>query len=156
MSAPSITSNILPYQRPSSILSASRSKLSDDAMRQREARYQAVLHSATDAIITADSSGIIIEWNEGAERMFTYTPAEAVGQPLTLLIPQEFRADHEKGMARLQSGDSPHVIGKTVELKGMRKNGTLFPMELSLASWQDTSGTFYTSIIRDITDRKQA
>ena len=127
----------------------------EEALRESETRYRAVAHSANDAIISADSAGNIAGWNPSAERMFGYTEIEVSNQPLTMLMPSPYRERHLTGMARVQSGGEKHIIGKTVELEGRRKDGTEFPLEISLSEWQVAAGRFYTAIIRDITARKQ-
>jgi PAS domain S-box-containing protein len=127
----------------------------EEALRESETRYRSVLQSATDAIVTADSSGIIIGWNSGAERIFGYSYTEAAGQPLTSLMPFYHHTRHTNGMKRVISGGDRHVIGKTVEIEGLRKDGSVFPLELSLSTWETKSGQFFTGIIRDITERKR-
>ncbi|MGC1375043.1 MAG: PAS domain S-box protein, partial [Anaerolineales bacterium] len=128
----------------------------EEALKESEARYRAVSQSASDAIVTADSQGNITGWNGGAEAIFGYPDAEIVGQPLTVLMPPRFRDEHLASMARVQSGGESHVIGKTVEIQGLRKSGGEFPLEMSLAEWQVGEARFYTAIIRNITERKQA
>ncbi|WP_220634544.1 PAS domain S-box protein [Georgfuchsia toluolica] len=127
-----------------------------EALASSAARYQAVIQTAADAIVTADSSGIIVNWNTGAERMFGYAETEVTGQPLTLLMPERFQERHLAGMRRVQSGGEWHVIGKTVELTGRRKDASEFPLELALAEWTVGEGRFFTGNIRDITERKAA
>jgi PAS domain S-box-containing protein len=134
----------------------SERKQAEEALRESETRYRSVLQSATDAIVTADSSGIIIGWNSGAERIFGCSYTEAVGQPLTSIMPLYHNAEHPNGMKRLQSGGDQNIIGKTVELEGLRKDKSVFPIELSLSTWEAKSGQFFTGIIRDITERKRA
>jgi PAS domain S-box-containing protein len=139
-------------QRASQVALRARSMA---AIEERERRYRAVAQSANDAIVTADSAGNIVEWNPSAARLFGYTDAEIRGQPLTRLIPERFRDRHREGMARVTAGGESRIIGKTVELAGLRKDGTEFPLELSLAQWQTASGRFFTATLRDITERKQ-
>ena len=124
--------------------------------RESELRYEAMVHSIDDAIISADSAGNIVNFNSAAERIFGYTEAEVRGQPVTLLQPAEAHDRHRAGMARVQSGGAPHVIGKTVELQGRRKDGREFPVLLSLSEWQVADKKFFTAVIRDITETKQA
>jgi len=131
-------------------------KQATEALRESEARYRAVTQSASDAIITADSAGNIVGWNRGAEVIFGYTEAEASGQPLTLLIPLRYRERHLAAMNRVLSGGESHVIGKTLELEGLRKDQSEFPLELLLAKCEFAGGWFITGTIRDITGRKQA
>ncbi|MEI6569341.1 MAG: PAS domain S-box protein, partial [Verrucomicrobiota bacterium] len=129
-------------------------KLAEQALRASDARYRAVAQSAHDAIITADSAGNIVGWNQGAEHLFGYTEIEASSQPLTMLLPLRYHDGHLAGMARMQAGGQKHIIGKIVEVEGRRKDGSEVPLELSMAEWQVTDGRFYTAIIRDITQRK--
>jgi diguanylate cyclase (GGDEF)-like protein/PAS domain S-box-containing protein len=128
----------------------------ETALRKSEARYKAVVHSANNAIVSADGAGNIVGWNASAEHIFGYTEAQILGQPLTLLLPARYQNKHLAGMEHVQTGGEPHVIGKTVEVEGQRKDGSEFPLELSLAEWQVADEHFYTGIIQDITQRKQA
>ncbi len=128
----------------------------EEALRASEEKFRAVTDTANDAIISADQSGTIHYWNAAAERIFGYSESEILGKPLTLLIPERLRDEHEKGMQRyLETGQS-RLLGKTVELAGLRKDGSEFPLDLSLASWRTAEGVFFTGLIRDITVRKQA
>lgn len=131
-------------------------KRAEQSRAELQARFQAVAETANDAVVSADSHGDIIYFNPAAERIFGYSADEATGQPLTLLMPEQFRAAHCEGLTRFQATGEAHVIGKTVELVGRRKDGSEFPLELSLASWKTGERNFFTGIIRDITERKQA
>jgi len=130
-------------------------KRAEGALRESELRFRSVTQSANDSIISADSKGNIVFWNKGAEKAFGYTEEEILGKPLTQLMPEKYRA-HVKGMERFMATGEARVIGKTVELNGLRKDGTTFPFELSLATWRTAQGSFFTGIMRDLTDRKQA
>jgi diguanylate cyclase (GGDEF)-like protein/PAS domain S-box-containing protein len=131
-------------------------KKAEQKLLEREARYRAVTYSASDAIITTDNTGNIAGWNRGAEIIFGYTEAEIGGQPLTLLMAPRFRDLHVTGMNRVLSGGASYINDKSVEFAGLRKDGSEFPLELSLAKWEASEGWFVTGIIRDITVRKQA
>jgi len=131
-------------------------KRTEEELRESEIRYRSVLQSATDAIVTADSGGIIVGWNSAAERIFGYSYTEAAGQSLTSLMPFYYQIGHSDGIKRVESRGDRHVIGKTVELEGLRKNKSVFPLELSLSTWETKEGYFFTGIIRDITERKRA
>ena len=128
----------------------------EDYLLESERRFHSVVQTATDAIVLADGSGNIIAWNRAAQTIFGYREEEVMGQPLTMVMPERYRDAHRKGMARLQAGGEAHVIGTTVELHGLRKVGSEFPLELSIGTWQATDGPFYSGIIRDITERKRA
>src|SRR5271157_655482 len=131
-------------------------KQAEEALQKSEARYRAVVHSALDAIISADCAGSIVDWNPGAESIFGYKEDEVRGQPLTLLMPAHFQEGYLAKMKRVRMGGEKHHTGKTVELVGLRKDGSEFPLELSLSEWQVADEQFYTAMIRDITERKQA
>ena len=125
-------------------------------LRSSEARFRSVAETANDAVITADSQGNIVYFNRAAEHIFGYAVTEAVTQPLTLLMPERFRHDHKQGMRRFLTTGTGRAVGKTVELIGQRKNGTEFPIELSLATWKIGDDIYFTGLVRDITQRRQA
>ncbi len=119
-------------------------------------RDQSMAESVKDAIISADSLGRIVSWNNGAKNIFLYEEKEILGERVDLLMPEKYKQEHWNGMERIRSGGKTRVIGETVELEGKRKNGDIFPMELSLAFWKTGNDLFFTAIIRDISRRKQA
>jgi len=127
----------------------------EEALRNSETKFRSVAQSANDAIIAADSTGHIISWNNGAQRIFGYHETEVLGSSLTLLMPEVFRAAHQRGIAHHAATGESHVIGQTVELKGLKKDGSEFPLELSLNTWMTGEERFYSGIIRDITERKE-
>jgi len=124
--------------------------------RESEEKYRAVVDSAGDAIISADSHGNIISWNNAATHMFGHSADEAFGKPFTLLMQERFHKAYKEGLDRLVSTGKSKIIGKTVEVSALRKNGREFPAELSLAKWKARRGVFFTGIIRDISKRKGA
>jgi len=128
----------------------------EDALRQSEMKFRAVAESANDAIVSAGPNGLIVAWNRGAQLIFGYTEDEAVGQSLTILMPAMYRDAHKSGIERFQMTGDPHVIGSTVQVEGQRKDGTVFPLELSLAYWDRDGERYFTGIIRDITERRNA
>jgi PAS domain S-box-containing protein len=130
-------------------------KNAEGALKESEQRYRSVAKSATDAIITTNSKGIIINWNLGAEIIFGYTQAEITGKNLATIIPQNYAENHVNGMKRIEQGGEYHLIGKTVELMGLHKSGNEFPLEFSLSEWEIKEEKFFTGIIRDITVRKR-
>jgi adenylate cyclase len=126
------------------------------ALTASEQRLDAILESANDAIISLDSLGRVVLWNPRAEDIFGYTGEEMFGEALTAVIPERFRSEHVEGISRVTSGGERHVIGQTVELAGVHRDGREFPLELSLATWEADGQRFYSGIIRDITERKKA
>ena len=103
---------------------------------EREQRMNTLMIAARDAIITANRDSTITGWNPAAETVFGWTAGEAIGQQLTIIMPKRFHEAHLHGIKRFIETKEPHVIGKLVELAGIRKDGTEFPLELSLGTWQ--------------------
>jgi PAS domain S-box-containing protein len=132
---------------------ATKAKGIEIALTESEDRFRSVVESAPDAIIVADEHGYIVSWNEAASRMFGYTPAEILDKPLTVLMPIRYREAHEMGVERMRTTGQSKLMGKVITLHGLRKDGTEFPIELSLATWTGRDGAFYSGIIRDITVR---
>jgi diguanylate cyclase (GGDEF)-like protein/PAS domain S-box-containing protein len=127
----------------------------ESTIKQNDARFRTLVETATDAIINIDHLGMIVFWNQAAETIFGYTASEVTGKPLNMIIPDKFRAAHHEGMQRvLQTGET-RIIGTTVEVKGIRKDGSEFPLTLSLASWQVGEVRYFTGIAHDITQRKK-
>ena len=131
-------------------------KKTDAVIRDNAERFRSITQTANDAIITANSCGIISGWNKVAEKIFGYTENEISGKELSVLIPERFVEQHKNGMKRIEHGGERHSIGKTVELAGLHKNGNEFPLELSLSEWSTATEKHFTGIIRDITDRRLA
>jgi len=134
----------------------SERKKAEAAMLESETRFRSITETANDAIISADGRGRVISWNRAAEEMFGHKEEEVKGESLSLIVPERFRAHHEAGMRRVAGGGNKHVIGKTVELFGLHKNGNEFPIELSLSTWKVKEQSFFCGIIRDISERKTA
>jgi len=120
-----------------------------------EARLRAIIDAATDSIISADTQGYVIQVNRATEHMFGYTASELLGSPLSILLPERFRAAHHAGLERYLTTGETRVIGRTVELAALRKSGEEFPVELSLAVCRTANGPIFTGILRDITWRRQ-
>jgi PAS domain S-box-containing protein len=125
-------------------------------LNQSEDRFRSLVNSATDAIVLADHRGRIVSWNRSASRLFGYDDEEAIGQPLTLLMPARYHHAHVQGLTRMESTGKSHAMGSVIEVHGLRKDGTEFPIELSLATWKSMDHSYYSGIIRDISDRKKS
>ncbi len=122
----------------------------------QEARHRALVSSANDAIVTFNTAGEITDWNGAAGKLYHYTEAEMLGQPITRLLPPAAHARFIADLRRIQAGGSPLILGQVVELPGLRKDGSVFPMELSMAEWEVDGQRFFTGTLRDITNRKAA
>jgi len=131
-------------------------KQAEDATRESEERMRSVLESALDCVITMDHQGRVIEFNPAAERTFGYKREGAIGQLLAdLIIPPASRQRHQDGLARYLSTGEAVVLGKRIELTGMRSDKSEFPLELSIIRMGSQKPPMFTGFIRDITERKQ-
>ena len=136
-----------------------RSREADLAQRRftrGQRSFEAVAESAIEAIVTADSSGAIIYVNPATERIFGWSAEELLGQQLTVLMPEKYREAHRTGLERYLETHERKVIGKTVELEGQRRDGTVFPLSLSLSDWEADGETFFTGVLADISERADA
>lgn len=132
-----------------------KQKYAEETLKHSEERFRSVAHSANDAIVTIDSDGNILGWNRGAENIFGYKETEIIGEPLNIIIPENYIRQHIKSKILLERRNPEYDKYKPVELEGMKKNGDSFPIELSLSEWETSEGKFYSGIVRDITSRKR-
>ncbi|HPW14405.1 MAG TPA: PAS domain S-box protein, partial [Nitrospira sp.] len=131
-------------------------KRAEEARLESEERLRSIVQSTGDAIILMDTRGQVAFWNSGAEKIFGYTAEQMLGQPVTRIIPQRFREAHQRGVERVAAAGRLTLQADMFELIGLRKDGTEFPLEFSLAAWTAKSTLFITGIIRDISERRQA
>jgi PAS domain S-box-containing protein len=116
----------------------------------------AILASASDAIIATDRSGVITFWNAGAVRIFGFTAAEALGQSLDLIIPDNLRARHWSGYSRvMETGESHYGHGDLLAVPGLTRDGRRISVEFTIAMLKDEHGrpTGTAAILRDVTKR---
>ncbi len=121
-----------------------------------EGRYQWVVQAAKDVIVLADEHGRIIGWNEAAQDLFGYQADEIIGHLLTAIMPVHYHAAHLQGIERYRTTGQARILGKTLEVQGLRKDGSEVPIELSLSTWSQSGRTLFCGIIRDSTTRLQA
>ena len=127
------------------------------AVRQSEARKTAVFASSLDAIITIDHEGTVVEFNRAAEQMFGRTAEEAVGSELAeLVIPPALREQHRTALRRFAETGKGTLLGRRVELMGMRADGSEFPVELAINLVAGPGPSLFTGTVRDITERRRA
>jgi PAS domain S-box-containing protein len=131
-------------------------KLAEARRQADEAKYRAIVDTAVDAIAVIDESGVIQSFNRSAEEVFGYDATEVVGQNVRILMPEPDRGAHDGYIANYRRTGQAKIIGIGREVQGQRKDGSLFPLELSIAEWRADGQRYFTGIMRDVTDRKQA
>ncbi len=131
-------------------------KREETALRYSEENYRLVVETAPDAVISIDERGAILFANPATARIFGYDPAELIGKPLTVLMPEFLRNLHEKGFSRYLATGQRHINWQGTELTALRKNGQEFPVEVSFGELSRDGHKVFTGFIRDISERKQA
>ncbi|MEO5572882.1 MAG: PAS domain S-box protein [Gammaproteobacteria bacterium] len=125
-------------------------------MRQSKSRVRAILANVAEGIVTINEQGLIESYNPEAARIFGYTPEEALGQNITLLMPTHMHGAHTAGFAHYLNTGVARLIGKSaVEVPGQRKDGSIFPLELKLSEVHMDEQRLFIGIMSDITERKQ-
>lgn len=130
-------------------------KKAEYAIKEAELRFSSLVQTAGDAIIMSDKTGNILSWNSGAQKIFGYTEVDVIGKPLTMLMPERYMNDHLNGLERVVKTGQSQYLGKVFEFHGIRKDGTEFPLELSVNAWLTPKGLFFLGIIRDTTERRR-
>ena len=131
-------------------------KRKEEELRQIDERYRFFVNSANDAIISIDGNARVVKWNRGAEQIFGYTEAEMLGRNLERLMPEDLYKQHVGGVERASRDGKHKYSDSPVEIRGLRKDGTEFPLELSLSSWEIDGSHYFGGIIRDISEKKLA
>jgi PAS domain S-box-containing protein len=120
------------------------------------ALFETIIREAADAIVYADAAGTIRFWNSGAERVFGYAAAEAIGQSLDLIIPERLRGRHWEGFRQvMQSGKSRYGAGGLLAVPAQRNDGTRISVEFTIVPLRDAAGRMLglAAILRDVTQR---
>jgi two-component system, LuxR family, sensor kinase FixL len=130
-------------------------ELAQTAVQDREERLRAILETAVEGIITIDERGIIESVNAAAERIFGYSADEIIGKNVSMLMPSPHRQAHDGYLENYRTTGHAKIIGIGREVAGLRKDGTTFPMDLSVSEVKLAAGRMFTGFIRDITERKQ-
>ena len=125
-------------------------------LRDAEARTRAIIDTAVDGIITIDARGLIETFNPAAERIFGHTSDQVIGQNVSMLMPFPYRGEHDDAIARSLQTEQPTIIGISRELEGQRRDGTVFPIDVTVSALQLGQEQLFTGIVRDITERKRA
>lgn len=124
-------------------------------MERREQHLRLILDNVVDGIITMDDKSIIRSYNPAAEKIFGFTMDEAIGQKVTILMPEPLRARHDHYIEQFLATGERNIIGIPLELVGERKDGSHFPMSIAVGRLPYDNQTLFTAIIRDITHAKQ-
>ena len=122
---------------------------------KRENRLRAVVDTAVDGVILIDTGGMIVMFNPACERLFGYTAAEVIGLNVRVLMPPPFHEEHDKYLDNYHRTGERKIIGIGREVVGRRRDGTTFPMELSVGESHQDDETIFVGIIHDLTERKR-
>jgi two-component system sensor kinase FixL len=123
------------------------------ALRSSEARWRAIIESAVDGIIVIDRRGRIESFNPAAERLFGYRAADVIGRNVSVLMPEPYATEHDHYIRRYQMTGQRHIIGIGREVTGRRRDGSTFPLHLSVAELVIEGETKFTGIVRDLSER---
>jgi PAS domain S-box-containing protein len=129
----------------------------EEEVHASESRLRAMLDATLDAVVTIDDRGRVLGWNHAAEAIFGYRASEAIGREMAeLIVPPGLRDAHRHGLARYLDSESPVVLDRRLELLGQRRDGDVFPVELTITRIAIPGRPTFTGYLRDITDRVRA
>jgi PAS domain S-box-containing protein len=121
-----------------------------------EQKTRSIIESASDGIIVMDKNSTVLQWNRAAEKMFGYAAKEIINQSLHKLMPKRYLSQHDSSMSHANEMGKLAKPGVIHEVAGIRKDGSEFPIELSLSHWRIGDESYFSGIVRDITERKEA
>lgn len=128
----------------------------DQALKESEKRLNAVINTAVDGIITINTRGVIETINSAGTKLFGYSAQEVIGKNISVLMPEPYRSGHNGYLENYQKTHKPKIIGIGREVFGQKKDGSVFPFNLSTSEVVLNDRTIYTGIIHDITEQKEA
>jgi two-component system sensor kinase FixL len=137
------------------VLDIDEEKQLEEALRTRESHLRSILDTVPDAMIVIDGYGIVQFFSTAAERLFGYTEQEAIGRNVSELMPQPDQSRHDSYLARYRSSGERHIIGIGRIVTGKRRDGTTFPMHLSIGEMQSGGEPYFTGFVRDLTEHQQ-
>jgi two-component system, LuxR family, sensor kinase FixL len=127
----------------------------EEALRTREAHLRSILETVPDAMVVIDEQAIIQSFSRAAVRLFGYEPEEVIGRNVDMLMPEPYRTQHDSYMHRYLRTGERRIIGIGRVVVGQRKDGSTFPMELSVGEMRSGGVRYFTGFIRDLTERQQ-
>src|SRR6266487_4474195 len=137
------------------MIDINREKLLEDTVRTRERHFRSILDTIPDAMIVIDEHGIMQFFSSAAERQFGYAGPEAIGKNISVLMPEPDRSRHDAYIARYLKTGERRIIGIGRIVTGMRKDGTTFPMHLTIGEMHSAGKPFFTGFVRDLTEQQQ-
>ncbi len=120
----------------------------------RQAHLQSILETVPEAMIVIDASGVMQSFSAAAVRLFGWTPDEAVGRNVSILMPDPYRTEHDGYLSRYLGTGEKRIIGVGRIVVGQRKDGSTFPMELAVGEARVGGSRFFTGFVRDLTERR--
>jgi two-component system, LuxR family, sensor kinase FixL len=137
------------------VIDIDREKRLEDAVRTRERHFRSILETIPDAMIVIDEHGIMQFFSSAATRQFGYPEAEAIGKNISALMPEPDRSRHDGYLSRYLKTGERRIIGIGRIVTGMRKDGTTFPMHLTIGEMQSGGRPYFTGFVRDLTEQQQ-
>jgi two-component system, LuxR family, sensor kinase FixL len=122
----------------------------------RSALLESILNNIVDGLITIDETGIVQSYNKACEKIFGFAASEVLGKNVKILMPQSYAVEHDQYLANYRETGKARIIGIGREVEGRRKDGSIFPLDLSVAEVKVGERRFFSGIVRDITERKNA
>jgi PAS domain S-box-containing protein len=126
------------------------------ALINHDEHLQGILETVADGIITIDDKGVVLSFNEAAEKIFSYRHAEVIGKNVNMLMPEPFNSEHDGYLEHYGKTREKRIIGKGREVLGKRKDGVIFPIDLSVSELRRDNRSVFIGVVRDITERKRA
>ncbi|GAM97740.1 chemotaxis regulator [alpha proteobacterium U9-1i] len=130
-------------------------KTAEAALREQSSRLQALVETAVDGVILIDARGVVIMFNPACERLFGYMAREVIGQNVKMLMPRQYQAEHDGYLSNYIRTRDPKVIGIGREVTGLRKDGSTFPMDLSVGEARQEGESIFVGILHDLSSRKR-
>jgi len=130
-------------------------KLAEQALRETTARLRTLTETAVDGVILIDARGVVLMFNPACEKLFGYSADTVIGENVKMLMPQPYRHEHDRYITNYRDTRDPKIIGSGREVMGLRKDGSTFPMDLSVGEARQDGESIFVGIIRDLTSRKR-